>query len=333
MITSMRLLTIALVLLIAVPQFVGANELQIRPFLIDATMVPRESVTETITVTNQYDTRKAVVYATVNEITVGTNGEIKEFISPVMTDRTNTITSWIEISRARIEIDPGDTAEIPLSIKVHPYAEPGEYHVFIGFVETNKRQRAEEIALAGDADGVLVKVTVGDERTDSMRIVSTVVDKVVSRDTEQQVEITVENAGDIASAPQGELIYYDTKGQEVVAVPINESARMVTPGQRETFIVSIPFGNSVGRYKANVNLAYGANQRANLYDTTSFFVLPLEYLLLLASFLLLLLIVLFILIRRSQAVYDTPEVGDSVSMYIRDGHQANPKDHDIDLTK
>jgi hypothetical protein len=329
----MRGIILLLLLVIALPLEAMAADLSIRPFLVDVTMVPRESTTETILIENNYDDRNATVYATVNEISVGTDGTIKEFITPVMTDRTNTVTSWIEISRARIVIPPSESAEIPLKISTHPFAEPGEYHVFIGFVSASKRYIAEETAMRGDAEGVIVKITVGDERTDAMRITSMVVDRIVSREDERKIDITVENSGDIESSPQGELVFYDNRGREVRAVPVNEAGESISPNSEKTFTVTIPFDQDIGRFKANVNLLYGANQRASLYDTTSFFMLPLHYLLLLIGFFTVLIVILLIIMRNRRNEFVSAEDGDEVSMYIRDGHAANPQDHDIDLSK
>ena len=329
----MRGIALLLLLVILLPLPVAASEVAIRPFLIDVTLVPRESTTETILLESGYDVRDAVLYATVNEITVGTNGEIREFVTPVMTDRTNTVTSWIEINRGRIVIPAGESVEIPLKISVHPFAQPGEYHVFVGFVEGSKRAAAEATALAGDADGVIVKITVGDERKDAMRITSMMVDRFVSSEDERKVEITVENTGDIASAPRGELIFYDSRGREVVAVPVNDMGESISPDSSKTFIATIPFSNDLGRFKANVNLLYGENQKANLYDTTSFFMIPVVYLLALTGLLLALIVLLLYLMRKNRVEYVAADDGDEVPMYIRDGHAANPKDHDIDLTK
>jgi len=296
-------------------------------------LVPRESTTETILVESNYELRNATVYATVNEITVGTDGAIKEFVTPVMTDRTNTVTSWIEITRGQIKLAAGESAEIPLSIKVHPFAEPGEYHAFIGLVPTSKRFQAEEVALAGEADGVIVKITVTDERKDAMRITSMTVDRIVAREDERKVEITVANSGDMASAPQGELIFYDSRGREVVAVPVNQTAESINPDEEKTFTAIIPLDNDIGQFKANVNLLYGENQRASLYDTTSFFMIPIQYLLMLIGFFTLLIIVLLLLMRNRRDQYVNTADGDDVPMYIKDGYAANPHDHDIDLTK
>lgn len=322
-------LLIFLALLLPVTSF--ASEITIRPFLIDKTMVPRESASEIISLTSSYPNRKSVIYATVNEISVDSTGEIKEFITPVMTDRTTAVTSWVEIGRGRIELMPGQTVEIPLDIKVHPYAEPGEYHLFIGFVETSKRFKAEEVALAGDANGVIVKITVGDEREDSMRITSMTVDRFVTDGDKQQVEITVENAGEIASAPVGELIFYDSRGREITAVPVNSESVQISPGVSKTFSATIPITENLGRFKANVNLTYGKNQRANLYDTTGFYMVPLLYLFALAGLFLLFFVVLLVLLRRSMITGQPEESGDDIPLYVRDGHKPNPQDHDIHI--
>lgn len=166
-----------------------------------------------------------------------------------------------------------------------------------------------------------------------MRITSTQVERIVSREGERKVDITIENSGDIESAPKGELIFYDSRGREVVAVPVNEAGETVSPNSEKTFTANIPFGDDFGRFKANVNLLYGENQTANLYDTTSFFMLPLHYLLMLIGFFTLLITVLLVLMRKRGSEYVATEDGDEVSMYVRDGHAANPQDHDIDLSK
>lgn len=329
----MKLIPGLLFILLLVPTVTFATEISIRPFLIDVSMVPRESVGETIVLTNEHVARTATIYTTVNEITVGRDGEIREFVSPVMSNRTNTITSWIDIERGRITIPAGETAEIPLTIKVHPFAEPGEYHAYIGFVEAKKRDDAEQIALAGNAKGMVVKVTITDQRVESMRISSMIIDRLVTDSDNRQVEITIENSGDLDSTPGGEIIFYDNRGFEVSAQQFNPTGQSVAPDQTKTFVATIPLDSQIGRFKANANLHYGANQRASLFDSTGFFMLPIHYLYIGISVLSLLLLILFILMRRGAATVFSSEAGDDVPMFIRDGHKPKPQDHDIDLTK
>jgi len=323
---------VACLLVSMFPSTLLASEITIRPFLIDAQLAPRESKTEVITLTNDYPTRKAVLFATVNEITIDSVGEIKEFVSPVMTDRTNTVTSWIEIGRGRIEIEPGETVEVPITIKTHPFAEPGEYHVFIGLVEASKRNVAEAIALAGDADGVIVKVVIADERKDNLKIASFLIDRFVTGDESKYINIEVENLGDLPASPQGEIIFYDSRGVEVDSIEVNGSGVIIEPGETAILETTVPLDERLGRYKANVSLQYGLNQRASLFDTTYFYMLPLHILLGLFGVIVAVSLAITLLFRRVLLANEYDETEGDVLLYVKDGHDANPQEHDIDLT-
>lgn len=311
------------------PSVTFGSEITIRPFLIDETIAPRGDSQNLITIKSDYPHRKAILYATVNEITLDSEGEIKQFVSPVMTDRTNTVTSWIEISRGRIEIPAGETREVPLTIRLHPYAEPGEYHVFVGFVEAPNRPTAQSKAMSGDADGVIVKVTVSDERKESMRISSFLINRFVTGDDSRTINIEVENTGDTASALQGEIIFYDSRGVEVSSVDVEGSS--IEPGTVGVIQSQVPLGDELGRFKANVALKYGKNQAASLYDTTMFYSMPLYLMFILFGVVLVASIFMALLFRKVLVGNREEEMFDEVNVYVRDGHDENPKDHDINL--
>lgn len=326
----------ALLLLVLVgsgflPSATAASEITIRPFLIDETLAPRDTVQKLITIKSDYTYRKAVLYATVNEISVDNQGEIKQFITPVMTDRTNTVTSWIEISRGRIEVPQQESREVPLTIRVHPYAEPGEYHVFIGLVEAPNRPTAEAKALAGDADGVIVKITIADKRSDSMRVAGFVIDRFVTGDDKRDINIEVENTGDIESVPKGEIVFYDSRGLEVSSVLVNAEGVSVPAGATQVIKASIPLKDGLGRFKANLTLKYGQNQTASLQDTTFFYLMPLHLLLLVFFGVLLSALFVVLLFRHVFFSHEEEDGVDEVTMYVKEGHEAKPQDHDIDL--
>ena len=328
----MKACGIGILLCFLFPSIVSATEVTIRPFLIDENLPPRGNVVRNITLQSDYDYRKAVIFATVNEISVDSKGEIKEFISPVMTDRTNTVTSWIEIGRGRIEIPAGETVEVPLEINVHPYAEPGEYHAFIGFVEVKNRPMAESIARAGDAKGVVLKITVNDQREDGMRVNSFSVERFVTGVGSRPIDITIENYGDVASAPKGEIIFYDSRGTEVAAVPVNSEGVVIEPGEVAVLTSAVPVEDTLGRFKANMQLQYGIDQRASLHDSAAFYMMPTKLLVFLFGGVLFFVLLMVLLFRKTfLAERDGDEDDDDVYMYVRDGHTAEPQDHDIDL--
>ncbi len=311
--------------------FLQAADLMVRPFLVDHTVEGRQFVQEEVALTNQ-TSRRLNVYATVNEITVDNGGEIKKFVSPVMTDRTNTPTSWVEITHGRIEIEPGETKTIPLGFRIHPNADPGEYHMFIGFGSASKRHVAESAALNGEVDGVIVKLTIEDESTEYLRIAGFLIDRFVTKDEDKKVQIELENLGDVTATPEGEIIFFNSNGEELEAIPFNTEQITIPPGETVVITSEIPFGNQLGRFKANLSLQYGTKQKASLYDSTQFFMMPIHIILLMLVVAILIALVIFFLLHKALAYREDFEDGYDLPFMVRDGNNAESKDHDIDLS-
>tara|TARA_B100002051_G_C16745815_1_gene647542 strand:- start:14903 stop:15886 length:984 start_codon:yes stop_codon:yes gene_type:complete len=311
----------------------AAQDHTIRPFLMDMTLDARQINTETAVLTNNEPHAKLRFFATVNEISIDKEGEIKEFISPVMTDRTNTVTSWIEVKRSRIEVNPGESVEVPITVRVNPFAQPGEYYAFVGFVPTSNRPLAEAAAMKGEADGVILKITIADNRSDSMKISGFLIERFITNDEKRDIEVVIENTGELPSAPQGEIIFYDSRGVEINATPFNEEGVVIEPGESKTLTGSVPLDENLGRFKANISLTYGTNQAASLFDSASFYLMPIHMLLAVFAAILVTIIVITLLLRRafSTGVIDD-EHGEEVIMFVREGnHDPEPKDHDINL--
>lgn len=215
---TIKILFAALVFSYLSSSVVYASNYTVRPFLIDTTLAPRESETHLVKLVNTEQHRKLTIYATVNEITVDTEGEIRDFVTPVMADQSNTVTSWIEVSRGRIELPAGEDREVPITFRINPKAQPGEYHAFIGFVDAPNRPRAESVARSGDADGVIIKISIADEREDSLHLSSFLIDRFVLGEDDKLITIDLENVGDLLSVPTGEIIFYDSRGVEISAL-------------------------------------------------------------------------------------------------------------------
>lgn len=308
-----------------------AANLSIRPFLIDESVEARDIVTHDVTLTNESG-NKMNVYAAVNEISVDNDGDIKEFVSPVMTDRTTTVTSWIEITRGRITLEPFETKTVPLTFRINPQALPGEYHAFVSFYPTQKAHLAEQAALAGNADGVIVKLTIEDKSEEFLRVSSFIINRFVISKEHRDVKIEVENLGDTAEVPTGEIAFYNSLGEEVTTVKLNESSVEIPPGEKKLISATIPFYNELGRYKANLTMQYGTKQRANIYDSTQFFMMPFHIMILIVFAIVVLSLLIAWLMHRSFKEREIEEDSVELPLYVRDGHEPNPKDHDIDLS-
>lgn len=325
----MKYLFLFCLLFVSVPVAFAADY-AVAPLLIEHTTEPRDIFEESVKITNTTD-RKVRIFPTVNEITVGDEGEVKSFVPPSMSDNTTSITSWIAVTRGRVEINPGETIKIPVSFTINPNAASGEYHAFIGFAEGSKRDEAEALVASGRAPGVVVRLSLVEKRTEYLRLNRFNIDRFITSTDEAVVAYELENVGGMPITPSGEIIFYNSRGEELQAITVNPEQKTIGPNGRERFEQTIPNLGVIGRHKALLNVEYGTAQRANLYDTTYFNIIPVVYLALLFGFLLLTSLILAIWYHRSKS--HPHEYEEEVSVYVRSGIVGAEKEHDINLKK
>jgi hypothetical protein len=316
-----------------IPHFSLAADLLIAPPLFDLEMQSRDIIKKDITIKNEAP-HKLYVYATVNEIAVDDSGDIKEFVTPVMDTRESSITSWVEITRGRIELNPGEERVIPLTVRIHPNAVPGEYHAFIGMSTESNRPLAEAKTMRGDSDGVILKVNLADKSSDALRIVSFLVDRFITSNSERVTSLTLKNEGSKATAPTGEIVFYNSRGEEVASAAINNSGELIEPGAERLFNIEIPFENKLGRFKANANVRYGADGKQSLFDTAQFYMIP--YKVLLALIVCIVILSLFVTYLLRRVFYDelhTEDTGGELPLYVRNDRNHTEHEHDIHIKK
>lgn len=313
-----------------------AARLTVSPLLIDHTVEQREVITETITITNLEPKRMVTVYASPHEIELGENGEIKTFVDPSMTNRSETVTSWLEITRANIKIMPGESVDVPLTIRINPNAKPGRYHAFIGFADSSTYDGAISQVMTGTAPGVVVRISLDEDRNVFLRLGRFVVDRFVTDTTEEVVHFAIENPGEDPVVPEGEIIIYDSRGNEVGTIPVNEERLTIAPGNQQEFSGTMPVESGYGRHKALLALEYinGDEQTATLHDTTFFYIVPLELLITIFVAILIFSVAIALIIHyRTQPVgYDEGDGSDDVPMFLRMNKVDHSEfDHDINL--
>ena len=131
----------------------------VSPLVVDHVTEARGLETDTIVFTNTGSTR-AVFFPTVNNISIGANGGIESFIAPSMSDKTISLSSWLELSRKPVTLDPGEHATTTLTLRVNPTAVAGVYHALIAFPDGDNRDVAEARVQRGEVQGTVVTVTI-----------------------------------------------------------------------------------------------------------------------------------------------------------------------------
>ena len=309
--------------------FLYAADYSVTPLIMEHVVSPRDIFEETIKITNT-SAGPLRLFPTVNAVTVGAEGKIETFVPASMGNTATSATSWIEITRNRVEIAPNESIKIPITIHISPNALPGEYHVFIGFPGGSNRDIAEAAVLAGTAPGTILRVSLAEKKNEYLRLQRFNIPRFVTSAEKALISYDIENVGSTPLVPTGEIILYDGKGIEQTSVPVNPQSIEIRPQSTEHF--SIPFDKVgyIGRHKAYINIEYGTNVRANVYDTTYFTIIPLRAVIAVFVLLLAISVVLTLLYhRRSHGTFVLDD--ESVSVYVRTGQSGPEKDHDINL--
>lgn len=303
----------------------------ISPLVIDTKAEARDILTKDITITNT-GTAPVTIYPSVNEISLKEGGTIEAFKQAVESDRTQSVTAWLEISRLGIDLQPGASKTIPLTIRINPTALPNTYHALIGFGNGGNRDEAEKQVSSGQAPGTVVTITIAEEKTEFLKLSKFIVSRFIMRSENQSAVFTFRNPGDEALVPTGEIILYDKTGKEVNSLQVNSDSVSIPAGEEHTFTTAIPIEGMFGKYKAFLSIEYGSTQRASLQDTSFFYAFPLKSLVIL--FLALIVCAVSVGWYVHKKYFDDNSTDDSerLTVHVRDA-QSDPMHHDIDLTK
>ncbi len=320
------LLTCFAVLLPAVSQ--AANFLVV-PMAFNLNVEKRDIIEDTITLTNTSG-QQVRLYASVNEVAVDGSGVVESFVEPSRLDRKVSPTTWVEITRARIELAPGETREIPFTIRMNPNTEPGDYSIFIGFAGASNSPEAVNAIMAGNGEGALVNLVVDKKQDQFIRLERFVVDRFVTGKGTGQVAYTLLNPGGVDVVHGGEAIFYNTKGEEIAAVPLNTDKLVVAKDGSADFTVTVPESLGIGKYKVYVSVEYGEHMTDSVTDTAYFYVMPLRDLIIIFVIVLAFAIGITLYFHRKYDIEMDDHGADPVAFYVRKD-VSEAREHDIDL--
>ncbi len=313
---------------IASPAQAGVSY-SVTPLVIDVEVEQRDIILKTITLTNTGDT-PVTIYPTVNNIALDAGGGITEFVQQVMSDQTKSLAAWIEISRAGIDLRAGETRTTELTLRINPNAAAGEYHAFLGFGHGGNRDEAERMVARGDAPGTVVTVKIVDKKTTLLKLSRFIIDRFVTDTDNSAASYTVKNPGDEALIPQGEVIFYDSKGKEVGALPVNPDKVEIAAGGEHTFEASVPADGLFGKYKAFLSVEYGKGNIASVQDTTFFYIFPIKTLLIVFGILAVIVVFMSLYIHRKYFDDVSDDGSEFLPVHVREV-ASDPQHHDIDL--
>jgi hypothetical protein len=258
-----------LALFACVPSHALAADFSVTPLIIDLKANPRDILKQTIGVMNS-SAHVGNIYAFVNNTDPVLGRE--EWKSPANTDVSDSLANWIEINRGTLALAPNEKKELPLLVQVNLHAKPGIYHATITFSEGGTRAEAE--ARIKDGVSVAVNLEVLDDAKEILELSRFVSNGTFISGKDATFSYDIKNVGNRPIAPKGEVRIFNRNGAEVATIKVNEKEKVLEPNGSGALASVWKPGSRFGKYKAMLNIEYGAGLRGTLQDTIFFWLVP-----------------------------------------------------------
>ncbi len=321
---------IALLYSAGVPDVCANVYYSVSPLIIDATVQQRDIITKKITLKNTGD-QPVTIFPTVNNISMNEGGGIEAFLSPVESDRTASLTSWIEMNRQGIDLRPNEEKIIDITLRIDPQAKPGTYHALIGFGYGRNRDEAEDQVESGRAPGTVLTISIDEKKIEFLKLSKFIISRFVTGPENQAIEYTFNNPSDEAIVPTGEIILYDTLGKEVGSISVNTESLSVPPHGEHVFTASVPTQGLMGKHKAFLSIEYGSTQKASIQDTNFFYVFPVKIIMYVVVCIAL-CVAMGAWYVHKKYIDEVEDDSDRLTFHIRE-NQSISKEHDLHLKK
>ncbi len=275
----------------------GEAEIVVYPSVISGEGSVRDGFDFTINVKNEGQ-RRTRLYPLVKDVSVE-EGRILREKNPL--EQESFLSSWINIRRSRMDINPEEEEELQLTVRIDNDAEPGKYYAVVVFARGSTEDEARRNAVRFNYPETLINIDVKEDIVERMQLINFRSDKESFYDSAVDFSLMVENIGNRELKPYGSVIIYKSRhGKELDSLPINEKGLFVEAGKKETFEISWDAKGGFGQYKAVLIGEYGEEARRDIQDTIYFWIIPREFLIFSGVGLFLLIFFLFSFSRKKK---------------------------------
>ncbi len=272
-------ISIVLLLLVQTAQAASLS-FSITPTIFDMVAQPQQAWNSGVKVINNNDYDITVYASAVNFVPEGEKGH-GVFLPITPTDDGTTLASWMTVPTEAIVIPKESSVVVPVNIAIPADASPGGHYaaVMIGTkppVDAGKL----EIKTSQIITALFFVRVAGDVVEDGMvRTFRTA--HWFAGSPEMDFLLRFENKGTVHLQPQGEIRITNMWGKERGLIPINHETNFgnVLPNSIRLFEYSWRGEASmfdIGRYTAELTLAYGGESRKFETRSVSFWVVPLK---------------------------------------------------------
>ncbi len=262
--------TLLTVLVLLSPQTLfAAFPVTITPAVIDGEAKAREILRYKVTITN--NTKQMVtLYPWARDV-----DQLGEDTKSQGLDPTESLLSWLQFSRAELDIPAGESVDLPILVQVNLRARPGIYHSVLHVSDGPNRAEAE--LNLSRTSSIMLNIRVLDDANERLQLGAFATDKNLFMGDTATFGFRFDNTGNRGLTPTGKIRIFDRKGEEIDVVDINSAHDKVEPESKQQLASVWQSGAHFGKYKAMLDVSYG--KTGTIQDTVFFWVLPWKKLL------------------------------------------------------
>lgn len=275
----------------------SSARIEINPYIINATAKAKEILEYNVKVKN-ITASVVEFYPSVHDLT--SSGGLAGEGEPSELDKATSLARWIRIKRSQVKLRPGEEVSLPLTIEVNMNALPGKYNAVIAFSAGGNRTIAAENLMSSNQPKLVINLEIEDQIVERAQIQHYSTGKTMFVKPPIPFDINIINFGNRDIVPQGNLLIYNRRGEEVSRLPVNEEGDMIAPEKDRDFHVEWPEVVGAGKFKVKLEMEYGQKDIRDLQDTVYFWYLPLKWLVTFtASVFLLIILLTYILFKKT----------------------------------
>ena len=216
---------------------------------------------------------------------------------------TYSLASWVKMSKEGITLKPNESAALNFTINVPKDAEAGGRYAGILFGTSPPQASGNQIAISNKV-GSLILVRINGDAKEEANLKEFTTPKNFYEYPPVDFVVRVENTGNVHVIPKGTIEVKNWFGATVATADVNSKNGSVLPGSIRKYdkatdsLTWQPKGLSIGKYTANLRLAYGGATGKQIVGSLSFWVIPWKLLLILLLALIIFILVLIFLVKR-----------------------------------
>ncbi len=271
----------------------GGQAIQISPVLVELNADSGQSYKIKLTLTN-ISSGSLVLLPEVNDFKAKDESGSPEIIFDTSEDAGSySMKTWIS-GLPRLVLKSKESRTVEVNVAVPKGAEPGGHYAVARYSGISPELENTGVALSASV-GVLILGRVSGDVNESLAVEQFFVEQggkqrsLLEKTPFMFVE-RIKNSGSVHLKPTGDVTVKNMFGSKVATLPINDPAKNVLPDSIRRFEQELSGKFMIGRYTAEMSLAYGTAGQV-LQSSTSFWVIPYK---LIAVCLLALIAIIFI---------------------------------------